>query len=317
MLREYARMAVRQLRKEKVYSFITISGLALGLACVLCILLFVNDELSYDQYHSKSDRIFRVIQGGDSEEQSSSLPFPSGPTLQNDFPDIVEYQARLFNFQASTLSVVYEDKGVNKPFNEPHFFFGDSTYFKIFDHKFVKGNPDKALSGPGFVVITESTARRYFGTADAMGKVILFEGKYALMVNGVIEDVPSNSHFKFDFLASMTSLPALGFNIPEKNWYWNPVWTYVLLKDPSDRAVLQDQMHAFVQKYYHPSVKDDTDLNIQPVTNIYLYSKSDYEIGVMSDARNIKLFTIIGFVILLIAIINFINLSTARANLNS
>ena len=313
MLREYARMAVRQLRKEKVYSFITISGLALGLACVLCILLFVNDELSYDQFHTKKDRIFRVIQGGDSEEQSSSLPFPTGTTLQNDFPDMVEEQVRLFNFQASTLSVVYENNGITTPFNEPHFFFGDSTYFKVFDHNFIKGNPDKALAGPGFVVITKSTAERYFGTTDALGKVILFEGKYALMVNGVVEDVPLNSHFKFDFIASMTSLPALGFPIPEKNWYWNPVWTYVLLKEPSDRAVLQDQLHAFVQKYYHPAVKDETELNLQPVTNIYLYSKSDYEIGVMSDVRNIRIFSIIGFVILLIAIINFINLSTARA----
>src|SRR6201991_1265155 len=117
MLREYTRMAFRQLQKEKVYSFITISGLALGLSCVLCILLFVNDELSYDQYHAKKDRIFRVIQGGDSEEQSSSLPFPSGPALLNDFPGVVEEQVRLFNFQASTLSVVYENNGVKTPFN--------------------------------------------------------------------------------------------------------------------------------------------------------------------------------------------------------
>ncbi len=313
MIREYIRIAFRQLQKEKVYSFITISGLALGLSCVLCILLFVNDELSYDQYHSKKDRLFRVIQGGDSEEQSSSLPFPSGPALLNDFPGVVEYQVRLFNFQATTLSVVYEDNGVKKPFNEPHFFFADSSYFKIFDHQFIKGNPEKALSGPGFVVITASTANRYFGTTDAIGKVILFEGKYALMVNGVVEDVPSNSHFKFDFLASMSSLPALGFGIPEKNWYWNPVWTYVLLKDKQSREFLQAQMHDFVQKYYHPSVKDETELNLQPVTNIYLYSRSEYEIGVMSDVKNIKLFSIIGFVILLIAIINFINLSTARA----
>jgi putative ABC transport system permease protein len=313
MVREYLRIAVRQLRKEKVYSFITIFGLGLGLACVLCILLFVNDELSYDQYHSKKDRIFRVIQGGDSEEQSSSLPFPSGPTLQNDFPDMVEQQVRLFNFQASTLSVVYEENGVKKPFNEPHFFFADSGYFKMFDHQFLKGNPGKALSGPGYVVITKTTAERYFGTTDAIGKIISFEGKYPLMVNGIVEDVPSNSHFTFDFLASMTSLPALGFPIPEKNWYWNPVWTYVLLKDPSDRALLQDQLHAFVQKYYHPAVKDETELNLQAVTNIYLHSKSEYEIGVMSDIRNIKLFSIICLVILLIAIINFINLSTARA----
>ncbi len=312
MFREYLRMALRQLRKEKVYSFVTISGLALGLACVLCILLFVSDELSYDQHHAKKDRIFRVIQGG-GEEQSSSLPFPSGPTLQNDFPDIVEQQVRLFNFQASTLSVVHEENGVTRPFNEPHFFFGDSTYFEIFDHTFIKGNPAKALMGPGFVVITASTARRYFGTTDAIGKSIRFEGKYDMIVNGVIEDVASTSHFKFDFLASMSSLPDLGFNIPEKNWYWNPAWTYVLLKEPSQRQVLQDQMPAFIQKYFHPSIKDETELDLQPVTDIYLHSQSDYEIGVMSDARNIRVFTIIGFVILLIAIINFINLTTARA----
>ncbi|MEJ0034267.1 MAG: ABC transporter permease [Bacteroidota bacterium] len=313
MIREYLRMAIRQLQKEKVYSFITISGLALGLACVLCILLFVNDELSYDQYQSKKDRIFRVIQGGDSEEQSSSLPFPSGPTLQNDFPDMVEQQVRLFIFQASTLSIVYEENGVKKAFNEPHFFFADSSYFKVFDHKFLNGVPGKALSGPGYVVITRSTAERYFGTVDAMGKIISFEGRHPLMVNGVIEDIPSNSHFKFEFLASMTNLPALGLPPQDKNWYWNPAWTYVLLKDPSNRVVLQDQLHAFVQKYYHPSIKDETELNLQAVTDIYLHSKSDYEIGVMSDVRNIKVFSIIGLVILLIAIINFINLSTARA----
>lgn len=306
-------MMWRQLLKEKVYSFVTISGLGLGLACVMCILLFVDDELSYDQYHSKKNRIFRVIQGGDSEEQSSSLPFPSGPTLQNDFPDLVEEQVRLFNFQASTLSVVQEENGVSRPFNEPRFFFADSGFFKVFDHQFLKGNPDRALMGPGLVVITESTAKRYFGTSDAIGKSIRFEGKYEMQVSGVIEDVPSNSHFKFDFLASMSSLPALGFNIPEKNWYWNPVWTYVLLKDAHDRQILQDQMPAFVLKYYHPSIRDEAELNLQPVTDIYLHSRSDYEIGVMSDARNINIFSIIGLVILLVAIINFINLTTARA----
>src|SRR4051812_9857525 len=191
MVREYVKMAVRQLLREKIFSLVNLAGLALGLACVICILLFVKDELSYDQHLSKKQRIFRVIQGGDSEEQSSSLPFPSGPALLNDFPGVVEHQARLFNFQATTLSVVYEDNGVKTPFNEPHFFFADSSYFKIFDHNFIKGNPAKALSGPGFVVITRSTAERYFGTTDAIGKVILFEGKYALMVNGVVEDVPS------------------------------------------------------------------------------------------------------------------------------
>src|ERR1043165_452385 len=166
MIREYIKMAARQLLREKIFSLVNLAGLALGLACVICILLFVKDELSYDQHLSKKQRIFRVIQGGDSEEQSSSLPFPTGPTLINDFPGDVEKQVRLFNFQASTLSIVHEDHGVDIPFNEPHFFFADSTYFKIFDHKFIKGNPDKALDGPSFVVITEPTAIRYFNSTD-------------------------------------------------------------------------------------------------------------------------------------------------------
>lgn len=169
------------------------------------------------------------------------------------------------------------------------------------------------MNGPGLVVVTSSTAQRYFGTTDAIGKTIRFEGKYDLMVNGVIEDVPSNSHFKFDFVASLASLPALGFPIPDKNWYWNPVWTYVLLKEDAQRSQIQDHLTDFVQKYYHPSLKDETELNLQPLENIYLYSRSEYEIGTMSDSKYIKVFSIVALVILMIALINFVNLSTARA----
>jgi putative ABC transport system permease protein len=313
MFIEYIKIAIRQIFKEKAFSFVTIFGLAVGLTCVLNILLFVRDELSFDKYHVNADRIYRVIQGGDSEEQSSSLPFPTGPTLINDFPEFIEDYVRLFNFQASTLSIVYDEGSTHAAYNEPRFFFADSAYFKIFDHKFISGNPVRALNGPGLVVVTESTAQRYFGTTDAIGKTIRFEGKYDLMVNGVIEDVPSNSHFKFDFVASFASLPSLGFPIPEKNWYWNPVWTYVLLRENTQRNQVQDHLKDFVQKYYHPSLKDETELNLQPLENIYLYSRSEYEIGPMSDSRYIKVFSIVALVILLIALINFVNLSTARA----
>ncbi|HMJ70391.1 MAG TPA: FtsX-like permease family protein [Cyclobacteriaceae bacterium] len=313
MFIEYIKIAIRQIFKEKAFSFVTIFGLAVGLTCVLNILLFVRDELSFDKYHVKADRIYRVIQGGDSEEQSSSLPFPTGPTLINDFPEFIEDYTRLFNFQASTLSIVYDEGSKHAAYNEPRFFFADSAYFRIFDHRFLSGNPARALNGPGLVVITESTAQRYFGTTDAVGKIIRFEGKFDLTVNGVIEDVPSNSHFKFDFIASFASLPALGFTIPDKNWYWNPVWTYVLLRENTQRSQVQIHLHDFVQKYYHPSLKDETELNLQPLENIYLYSRSEYEIGPMSDSRYIKVFSIVAFVILLIALINFVNLSTARA----
>ena len=313
MLYDYLKTTIRHLTKSKVYSIITISGLAMGLTCVLCILLFITNELSYDQYHRNSGRIYRVIQGGDSEEQSSSLPFPTGPTLLNDFPDLVEDYVRLFNFQASSLSIVYEDQGTPKAYNEPQFFFADSGYFRIFDHRFIQGDPKTALQGPQFVVVTESTAKRYFGTTEAVGRIIKFEGKHDLTITGVVEDVPLNSHFRWDFLASFTTLPAIGFNIPEKNWYWNPVWTYVLLKKGDDKIILQPQLHNFVQKYYHPSIKDETELNLQPIEDIYLYSRSEYEIGVMSDIQYVKLFATIGLLIILVAVINFINLSTARA----
>jgi putative ABC transport system permease protein len=314
MFFEYIKIAIRQVSKEKAFSFVTIFGLAMGLTCVLNIMLFVRDELSFDKYHTKADRIYRVIQGGDSGgEQSSSLPFPTGPTLQNDFSEYVEEYVRLFNFQASTLSIVYDEGSRHAAYNEPRFFFADSAYFNVFDHNFISGNPANALYGPGVVVVTESTALRYFGTTDAIGKIVRFEGKYDLTVNGVIEDVPSNSHFKFDFIASFASLPALGFAIPEKNWYWNPVWTYVLLRENTQRSQVQDHLANFVQKYYHPSLKDETELSLQPLTDIYLYSRSEYEIGPMSDSKYIKVFSIVAVVILLIALINFVNLSTARA----
>jgi putative ABC transport system permease protein len=316
MFRNHITVALRALLKNRAFTIINIAGLCIGITCALCIFIFVKDELSYDRYHPKSDSIFRVIQEGKGEH-SASLPFPAGPTILHDYPELVETETRLFNWQASTLSIVYEKGTDRKIFNEPHFFYADSTFFKVFQFPFVEGNPEKAISGPDMVVITQSTAKRYFGDEEAVGKVISFEGKQNLTVTGVIKDVPDNSHFKIDFIASFKSLeqqfgPQLGESLPQ-NWYWNPVWTYVLLKHPSDREALQKQMPFLVQKYYHPSLKDQTDLTLQPVTDIYLTSSSEFEIGPMSDIRYVYIFSIIGIAILLVACINFVNLTTARS----
>lgn len=312
MFRNHLLIALRNLLKNKLYSIINIAGLAIGITCVLCIFIYVKDELSYDRYHKNADRIFRVIQEG-TGEHSASLPFPVGPTLLHEHGDMVESYVRLFNWQASTLSIVYDQGTDRKVFNEPRFFFGDSTFFRVFDFSFIKGDPVTALNGPDKVVITASIARKYFGEDEPIGKVISFEGKQNLQVSGVIADVPGNSHFRFDFMASFRSLESqFGGGLPQ-NWYWNPVWTYVLLKDKKDEDAFNKQMPFLVKKYYHPSLRDQTELRLQPLTDIYLKSASEFEISAMSDIRYVYIFSIIGISILLVACINFINLTTARS----
>lgn len=311
MIRNYLLAGIRNLRRNKWLAFLNISGLLVSFVCGIGIMLFVQDELSYDKWIPGADKIYRVIQVGEEMEHSSSMPFPTGPALYNDYNQDIAAYTRVFNFQASTLSVVYEENNDRKIFNEPRFFFADSTFFQTFPFRFVKGNPATALNGPNLVVVTASTATRYFGDADPIGKILKFEGKQDLQVTAVVEDVPANTHFKFDFIASFRTLETLFDNgIPEKNWYWNPVWTYIVLKDPARVPVLESDFPSFVKKYYHPSLQKAV-INLQPLSDIYLHSHTEYEIGVMSDMKYIYIFSLLGFAILVIAIINFMNLTTA------
>jgi putative ABC transport system permease protein len=315
MLKNQIIIAIRTLLKNKLYSIINISGLTIGLACSICIFIFVKDELSYDRYHPNADRIFRVIQDG-AAEHSATLPFPAGPAFQNEFGDLLESYTRVFNFQASSLPIVYDNDGDRKTFNEPRFFFGDSTFFKVFNFKFIKGNPATCLNGPNLVVITESTAARYFGYHEPIGKTISFEGMRDMTVSGVIQDVPENSHFRFDFMASFTSLNTLriGRRIgPPDRWYWNPVWTYLLLKDVRNVDQISAQFPRIVHKYFDEALRDRVELVLQPLTDIYLKSNSDFEINTMSDIKYVYIFSILGVAILFVACINFINLTTARS----
>jgi putative ABC transport system permease protein len=311
MIRNYFLAGIRNLRRNKWLAFLNITGLLISFTCGIGILLFVEDELSYDSWIPDAEKIYRVIQVGEEMEHSSSMPFPTAPALFNDYGSDIDHYTRVFNFQASTLSVVYENPADRKIFNEPRFFFADSTFFRTFPFQFIKGNRATALNGPNQVVVTAETALRYFGTEDPIGKVLKFEGKQDLLVTGVVSEVPSNTHFTFDFIASFRTLETLFDNgIPEKNWYWNPVWTYVVLKDPARAAVLEAGFPEFVKKYYHPSLQKAV-IKLQPLNQIYLHSHTEYEIGVMSDIKYIYIFSILGFSILAIAVINFINLTTA------
>ena len=315
MFKNYLKIAVRNLKRHKGYSFINVFGLAIGAACFVLILLFVQDELSYDRYHEKADRIYRAVELIEGAEESSSQPFPVGETVAIDYPHLVESTVRFFNMQAPTLSLSYEaPDGAKQTFNESRFFFVDSTVFDVFDFDLIRGNPETALIDPMSIVLTESMAEKYFGDVDPIGRTIQFEGSHDLRVTGVMADVPRNSHFRFDFLASFSSLRQILPNTQIlEGWYWNPAWTYILLREDVQPATLEAQFPDFVQKYFGQQIKDMTVLYLQPLTDIHLHSRLDYEIESNSSIAYVYIFSVIAFFILLIACINFINLTTARS----
>ena len=315
MFNNYLKIALRNIFKHKGYSLINIIGLAIGMACCLLILLYVNDELSYDRYHANADRIYRVIEEVRLEgvgEESSSMPFPTGDTLPMEYPDAIEASVRFFNFQLPSMSVQYgtSDK---KLFNESRFFFADSAVFQVFSFEMIEGDPNTALIEPNTIVITEAMVEKYFEDEDPMGKTLRWQNGVNLNITGVLKNIPSNSHSQFDFLASFATLRRLyGGNLPQ-NWYWNPCWTYILLREGASPDALQARFPALVQKYFPDSIKDKVVIKLQPLKDIHLQSHLDYEINPNSDISYIYIFSAIAVFVLLIACINFMNLATARS----
>jgi len=298
--------------KHKTYSIINILGLAIGIASFLIISLYIIDELKFDRYHKKSRNIFRLVNVYDFEgvgERSASSPFPVAFTLKNDFPVMIENVVRVFNFQAPRSFVEYQDK----KFNERRFFFADSTFFEIFDHEFAKGNSETALNENGSVVITETIAKKYFGNDDPMGKSIRFETNIDLHVTGVIKDVPAQSHFKFDFIGSMSTLrKRFGGDLP-KTWVWNPCWTYLLLNEKVNPKDLEAKFPSFIEKHFNDAEKANITLYLQPLLDIHLKSKLDYEIEPNNNFVSIYIYSAIAIFLLVIAIINYMNLATATS----
>lgn len=314
LLENYFKVSYRNFLRQKVYSSINVAGLAIGLACFILIFLYIQDELSYDKFHTKHDRIYRLVEHFESEgvgEHSASQPFPVAHTLHTDFPGQVEEVVRLFNFQSPSLSLSNVSR--EREYNESRIFLVDSTFFKIFDFKLLKGDIRHALSEPNSILLTKSMVEKYFGDEDPMGKVLQFQGDQDLLVKGVLEDAPLNAHFQFDFLISFSTL----YNLPnfhyKNNWYWNPCWTYILLNENNDAGLLASYFPGFIKKYFPEFIREDIKLELQPLADIHLKSKLDYEIQPNSNESNVYVFSAVAIFVLLIAAINFINLSTARA----
>ena len=313
MLKNYFKIAWRNLLKNKGYSFINIGGLAIGLGCFLLIAIFIKNEVSYDTYHENYNRIYRIAHHNNQDDYEQRQIWgnaPVGPALQKDFSEIVE------KVQFSGRSAILLEYN-NQKFQEDDTFYVDPTVFGIFSWPLLSGNPETALEAPYSIVLTETTAKKYFGNEDPMGKTVIGAGGRAndgnYTVTGVMQDVPSNSHFSFDALMSMSSFYQTRPGIFD-SWGYVDFYTYFLVIENFDQQAFQAKIPAFLKrnrpeemdKYYY-------DLSFEPLKDAYLNSPAARQPGITGNRSNLNIFGLIGLFILIIAGINFVNLATARS----
>lgn len=320
MIKNYIKIAWRNLLRSKAFTVLNIAGLSIGLAACLLMGLYVMDELSYDRFHEKADRIvrvtFRANMSGNKINESSVMP-PTAQTLQRDYPEVLE-ATRLRQSRAFKLV-----KG-DAVFKETAVAFADSNFFQVFSFPLVKGNPKTALLKPNTLVISEKMAQKYFGNEDPIGKTLTNEGYEGLEITGVMAEWPVHSHFHYDFLVAMAGLPEAKVN----SWMQSEFFTYLVLPKGYDYQKLQEKLPQMVEKYFGPEIRQAFGMNyaafrkkgnelglvLQPLTDIHLYSDFDYDLSAAGDIRYVYIFGAIALFMLLIACINFMNLSTAGAS---
>lgn len=322
MLQNYFKIAFRNLMRHKVFSLINLFGLTIGLACCLLIALFILDELSYDRYHEKADRIYRVTRSFLEKDGSVQLHLghvapPFGPLIKEDFKEVEE----VVRILQTTRNFRYEDK----VFNEQNVFLAEENLFKIFSIDVLKGNPDKALVDPFTVMVSDEMAKKYFGNEDPMGKDMQVDGLFAAKVSGVFKKLPANSHWHPDFLVAFSTLRnpnVYGEEGLRTNWGNNSFSTYLLLPKDYDPKKLETQFPDFLDRHMNPSMSPDgaaikpssfTKLYLNKMTDIHLHSQLDSEIEPNGDIKRVYIFGAIALLILLIACINYMNLATARS----
>jgi putative ABC transport system permease protein len=330
MIRNYITVALRSIYRNKLSSFINIFGLALAMTCSLLIYLFVQDELSYDRHHDKADRIYRMTRNFLSPDGSVNLHLghlapPFGPLLKNDFPEF-EAVARTLNY--GTLVSYNEDSQEKKAFNEENVYFAEPELFKIFTIPVVEGNAQKSMEQPLNLMLSEKTAKKYFGDTPAIGKTLKLGNQLDFVVSGIFKDLPRESFWHPEILASFTTLNdslIYGRRNLETNWGNNSFGTFVLAKSPLNTADMEKQFPAFVDRHMGSNDPNNheakpstwTNLYIQKVTDIHLNSHLDSEEQANGNINNVYMMSVIALFIVLIACFNFINLSTARASKRS
>ena len=331
MLKNYLKITWRNIGRNKVNSFINIAGLAIGIACVLFILFYVQDELKYDRFIGKANRIYEVnieANMGGQEFLAGTTPPPVGAALKNSFPEIETYTRM---FPAGDVVVRYEeDKQNENYFTEKKVFGVDSNFLKVFDYKLLQGDAATCLLQPNTIVITEQAAKKYFGAENPMGKTLLFDDdRKPFTVSAVLKQLPWQSTMQFDMLRSINSFPSV------KHFSWSWVWlqtvTFVKLRDnvPNDALAMQQldaKFPAMVKTQAANAFKrigqplDEFEkkgkyrLHLQPLPSIHLYSASVGSLfTTLSDIKYVYIFSLIAFFIIVLACVNFMNLSTAQS----
>jgi putative ABC transport system permease protein len=304
MIRNYFKSALRNLWKNKTSSIINVTGLSAGLSCCLLITLYIQSELSYDQFQQKGDRIARVIMEysfGGAVRKGNFTSTKVAPSFKRNFPE-VESAVKM---TSASRVVRYGDKLIN----EQNFFYADSTFFSVFSFKLLKGSVEEALKDSGRVVLTESTAKKYFGNAVPVGKIIKVGSNEAnYLVTGIAADCPANSQIKFDFVASFSTL-----GVDQEETYWDANYTtYLLLKNQKGIASLQAKIPAFMKKEMSSGGSTYITYHLEPFKRVHLYS--EYE-GFEPNNSIVYIYILgaVALLILAIACFTYINLSTARS----
>ena len=315
MFKNYFKVALRNLWKNKAFSAINIIGLASGLAVCLLIVLYVVNELSYDKYNVNADRIYRLdadIYFNNTSAIFAVAPDPLALTLKREYP-VVEEMTRV-NYQSDILI-----KKGNENVPDRDAAYVDSTFFKVFTIPMVAGNPTTALTEPNSIVIDETTAKKYFNTTDVLGKTLYVDNNTNCKITGVIKDIPKQSHFHFHFIRQRGK--------DNQSWLSNNTYNYILVQKGVSQAQMQKDVDVTVNKYIgkdladqlHSSLKDLQGkgnhfiYHLMPLTDIHLHSNKQYEIEPNGDITYVYIFSVIAIFILLIACVNFMNLSTARS----
>ena len=309
MFKNDLKVAVRNLLRHRVYSAINILGLAVGMACCILILLFVLDEVSYDRFHEKADRIYRVLwdaRYGDNEWTIPKGPIPVAEALA-DLPEV----ERTVRMRRERRTLRHGREYVI----EGDFFYVEEGFFDVFTAPFVEGDPETALRDPDAVVITEETARRYFRDQDPFGQPLELNDGTLLRVTGVVRGFPLQSHFHFDFLAPLRTLPIVERR--QKDWGSATVYTYVVLREGTKASGVETKLREHVERRglekRFSRAGGYSRFLLQPLTDIHLHSHLELELEPTGDILNVYIFSLVAVFILLLACINFVNLSTARS----
>jgi putative ABC transport system permease protein len=319
MLKNYLKTTLRNIRKNKLFSAINILGLSIGIALCFIIMLYVQDELSYDRFNVKAGRIYRVafkanINGGKILE-GNVMP-PVAATLKNDYPEVEE--ATRLNMNGDT-KVTYN----NKTFKESRLVIVDSNFFSVFTLPFIKGDAKTALIEPHTIVLTRDIANKYFNNDEPVGKLLKIDNEL-FKITGVIDNIPPNSHFHFDLFVSLSNLPYA----KDPSWLSSGMFTYIVLKKGDDYKKLEAKFPGMVEKYMGPQIQKSMGISLaqfrtkgnelgfvlQPLTDIHLYSNTNFEFEPGGSAEYVYIFGGIAIFMLIVACINFINLSTASAS---